>query len=84
MFVVVNDAEVAAAMVGRGGSTYADRPRIVMAEIAEQEDAYAQNLEDYRTILKQIRNTESSVQPSRDHKSKVRILGHHETIGQNG
>ncbi|KAF2007885.1 hypothetical protein P154DRAFT_516665 [Amniculicola lignicola CBS 123094] len=42
-----------------------------MAEIAEQEDLYAQSLEEYRGQLKQIRNTESSVQPSRDHKVKV-------------
>ena len=32
---------------------------------------FAQNLEDYRGVLKQIRNTESSVQPSRDHKAKI-------------
>ena len=42
-----------------------------MAEIAEQEDLFAQNLEDSRGVLKQIRNTESSVQPSRTHKTKV-------------
>jgi hypothetical protein len=42
-----------------------------MSEIGEQEDLFAQNLEDYRAILKQIRNTESSVQPSRDNKAKI-------------
>jgi phage shock protein A len=43
-----------------------------LAEIAEQEDLFAQGLEDSRSVLKQIRNTESSVQPSRTHKQKVR------------
>ena len=42
-----------------------------MAELGEQEDSFAQNLEEYRGVLKQIRNTESSVQPSRDHKAKI-------------
>jgi hypothetical protein len=32
---------------------------------------YAHNLDDSRTILKAIRNTEKSVQPSRDHKIKI-------------
>lgn len=52
-------------------SEISDKLGVLMAEIAEQEDLYAQNLEDYRGVLKQIRNTESSVQPSRDHKAKV-------------
>ncbi|KAF2012138.1 hypothetical protein BU24DRAFT_425975 [Aaosphaeria arxii CBS 175.79] len=52
-------------------SEISDKLGVLMAEIAEQEDVYAQSLEDYRGVLKQIRNTESSVQPSRDHKSKV-------------
>jgi hypothetical protein len=43
----------------------------LLAEMAEQEENFAQGLEDYRGILKQIRNTEGSVQPSRDHKTKV-------------
>ena len=42
-----------------------------MSEIGEQEDLFAQNLEDYRSVLKQIRNTEGSVQPSRDNKAKI-------------
>jgi hypothetical protein len=45
---------------------------VLLAEIAEQEDLFAQGLEDSRSVLKQIRNTESSVQPSRNHKQKVR------------
>jgi hypothetical protein len=53
-------------------SEVSDKLGVLMAEIAEQEDLYAQQLEEYRGVLKQIRNTESSVQPSRDHKAKVR------------
>lgn len=52
-------------------SEISDKLGVLMSEIGEQEDLFAQNLEDYRTVLKQIRNTESSVQPSRDHKAKV-------------
>ncbi|KAF2759901.1 hypothetical protein EJ05DRAFT_509582 [Pseudovirgaria hyperparasitica] len=52
-------------------SEISDKLGVLMAEIAEQEDIYAQNLEDSRGVLKQIRNTESSVQPSRDHKAKI-------------
>ena len=52
-------------------SDISDKLGVLMSEIGEQEDLFAQNLEDYRTVLKQIRNTESSVQPSRDHKAKV-------------
>lgn len=55
-------------------SEISDKLGVLMAEMAEQEDLYAQSLEEYRGILKQIRNTESSVQPSRDHKAKVRTL----------
>ncbi|KAK7614664.1 Eisosome component PIL1-domain-containing protein [Phyllosticta paracitricarpa] len=52
-------------------SDISDKLGVLMAEIAEQEDLYAQGLQEYRGVLKQIRNTESSVQPSRDHKIKV-------------
>lgn len=52
-------------------SDISDKLGVLLAEIAEQEETYAQNLEDSRSVLKQIRNTESSVQPSRDHKAKV-------------
>ncbi|KAI9868661.1 MAG: hypothetical protein M1813_004511 [Trichoglossum hirsutum] len=52
-------------------SELSDKLGVLLSEIGEQEDAFAQNLEDYRAILKQIRNTESSVQPSRDHRSKI-------------
>ncbi|KMU72713.1 meiotic expression up-regulated protein 14 [Coccidioides immitis RMSCC 3703] len=52
-------------------SDISDKLGVVLAELGEQEDAYAQNLEDSRNILKHIRNTESSVQPARDHKTKL-------------
>ena len=52
-------------------SDISDKIGVLLSEIGEQEDSFAQNLEDYRNILKQIRNTESSVQPSRDHKAKI-------------
>ncbi len=52
-------------------SEVSDKLGVLMAEIAEQEDLFAQNLEDSRSVLKHIRNTEGSVQPSRDQKLKV-------------
>ena len=52
-------------------SDLSDKIGVLMSELGEQEDVFAQNLEDYRTVLKQIRNTESSVQPSRDQKAKI-------------
>jgi hypothetical protein len=52
-------------------SDISDKLGVLLAEVAEQEDVFSHNLEEYRGVLKQIRNTESSVQPSRDHKAKV-------------
>lgn len=52
-------------------SEISDKLGVLLSEIAEQEDLFAQGLEDSRGVLKQIRNTESSVQPSRDQKTKV-------------
>lgn len=52
-------------------SDLSDKIGVLLSELGEQEDLYAQNLEDYRSILKQIRNTEASVQPSRDAKAKI-------------
>ena len=52
-------------------SDISDKIGVLLSELGEQEDVFAQNLEDYRGVLKQIRNTESSVQPSRDHKAKI-------------
>jgi uncharacterized protein YdcH (DUF465 family) len=52
-------------------SDISDKLGVMLAEMGEQEDVFAQNLEDYRGILKQIRNMEASVQPSRDQRQKV-------------
>ncbi|OQE43659.1 hypothetical protein PENCOP_c003G08353 [Penicillium coprophilum] len=52
-------------------SDISDKLGVLLAEIGEQEDSFAQNLEDYRTILKQIRDMEASVQPSREQRQKV-------------
>ena len=52
-------------------SDISDKLGVLLSEIAEQEDLYAQNLEESRGVLKNIRNVERSVQPSRDHKAKV-------------
>lgn len=52
-------------------SDISDKLGVLLAEVAEQEDLFAQNLEDSRGVLKQIRNTESSVYPSRTNKAKV-------------
>ena len=54
-------------------SDISDKLGVLLAEIAEQEDLFAQNLEDSRGVLKQIRNTEASVQPTRNQKQKVRL-----------
>jgi hypothetical protein len=52
-------------------SDISDKLGVMLAEMGEQEDVFAQNLEDYRGILKHIRNMEASVQPSRDQRQKV-------------
>ena len=52
-------------------SEISDKLGVLMSEIGEQEDAFAINLEEARSVLKTIRNTERSVQPSRDHKVKI-------------
>lgn len=54
-----------------GVSEIADKLGVLLAEIAEQEDNFAHGMEDSRGVLKQIRNTEASVQPSRDQKTKI-------------
>jgi len=58
-------------------SEISDKLGVLLAEIAEQEDVLASGLEESRGVLKQIRNTESSVQPSRDQKAKVRLEVRH-------
>jgi chromosome segregation ATPase len=52
-------------------SDISDKLAVLMAEIGEQEDNFAQSLEDYRSLLKSIRDTESSVQPSRESRAKI-------------
>jgi hypothetical protein len=52
-------------------SDLSDKIGVILSEIGEQEDTYAHALDDSRGILKTIRNTEKSVQPSRDGKSKI-------------
>ncbi|KAJ5627403.1 hypothetical protein N7528_004830 [Penicillium herquei] len=52
-------------------SDISDKLGVMLSEIGEQEDSFAQNLEDYRGVLKHIRNMEASVQPSRDQRQKV-------------
>lgn len=54
-------------------SDISDKLGVLLAEIAEQEDLFAQNMEESRTVLKGIRNTEASVQPTRNNKQKVRL-----------
>lgn len=48
-----------------------DKVGVILSEIGEQEDTYAHALDDSRGYLKAIRNTEKSVQPSRDGKAKI-------------
>ncbi|KAG6010661.1 hypothetical protein E4U21_005159 [Claviceps maximensis] len=52
-------------------SDISDKVGVILSEIGEQEDTYAHALDDSRGRLKTIRNTEKSVQPSRDGKAKI-------------
>ncbi|KAI9739996.1 MAG: hypothetical protein M1818_005052 [Claussenomyces sp. TS43310] len=52
-------------------SEISDKVGVLLSELGEQEDLYAHSLDDSRGLLKAIRNTEKSVQPSRDHKAKI-------------
>lgn len=52
-------------------SDVSDKVGVILSEIGEQEDNYAHALDDARGVMKQIRNTEKSVQPSRDGKRKI-------------
>ncbi|KAF7863215.1 hypothetical protein EAF04_007297 [Stromatinia cepivora] len=54
-----------------GISDISDKIGVLLSEMGDQEDYYAHSLDDSRGILKAIRNTEKSVQPSRDHKHKL-------------
>lgn len=48
-----------------------DKIGVILSEVGEQEDNYAHALDEARGRLKTIRNTEKSVQPSRDGKAKI-------------
>ncbi|KAJ4163423.1 hypothetical protein LMH87_005154 [Akanthomyces muscarius] len=48
-----------------------DKVGVILSEIGEQEDTYAHAIDESRGYLKAIRNTEKSVQPSRDGKAKI-------------
>lgn len=52
-------------------SDVSDKVGVIMSEMGEQEDLYAHAVDDSRGVLKQIRDTEKSVQPSRDGKRKI-------------
>ncbi|KND95096.1 Inorganic pyrophosphatase [Tolypocladium ophioglossoides CBS 100239] len=52
-------------------SDVSDKVGVILSEIGEQEDTFAHALDDSRGRLKTIRNTEKSVQPSRDGKAKI-------------
>ncbi|KAI0194586.1 Eisosome component PIL1/LSP1 [Astrocystis sublimbata] len=52
-------------------SDLSDKIGVVLSELGAQEDTYAHNLDEARGVLKTIRNTEKSVQPSRDSKGKI-------------
>jgi adenylosuccinate lyase len=52
-------------------SELSDKVGVLLSELGEQEDVYAHNLDDARSVLKTIRNTEKSVQPSRDNRQKI-------------
>ena len=52
-------------------SDVSDKVGVILSEMGEQEDNYAHALDESRGILKTIRNTEKSVQPSRDGRNKI-------------
>ncbi|KAI0113998.1 Eisosome component PIL1-domain-containing protein [Nemania sp. FL0031] len=52
-------------------SDISDKVGVILSELGAQEESYAHNLDDARGVLKTIRNTEKSVQPSRDSKGKI-------------
>lgn len=54
-----------------GVNDVSDKVGVILSEMGEQEDSYAHALDESRGRLKSIRNTEKSVQPSRDGKVKI-------------
>ncbi|KAK5663325.1 hypothetical protein OQA88_3753 [Cercophora sp. LCS_1] len=52
-------------------SDLSDKIAVLLSELATCEESYASSLDDARRVLKTIRNTEKSVQPSRDARQKL-------------
>ncbi|AEO53867.1 hypothetical protein MYCTH_2313564 [Thermothelomyces thermophilus ATCC 42464] len=52
-------------------SDISDKIGVLLSELGEQEEAYAARLDESRAALKVVRDTERSVQPSRDGKHRV-------------
>ncbi|KKA31145.1 hypothetical protein TD95_000571 [Thielaviopsis punctulata] len=52
-------------------SDLSDKIGVILSEMADQEDNYANHLESVRGRLKVIRNTERSVAPARENKVKI-------------
>ncbi|PKY03112.1 hypothetical protein P168DRAFT_177327 [Aspergillus campestris IBT 28561] len=52
-------------------SDVSDKLAVLLAEMGDQEDNFAGNLEEYRMMLKHIRDTEASVQPARNQRNKA-------------
>ncbi|ORY57490.1 Eisosome component PIL1-domain-containing protein [Pseudomassariella vexata] len=52
-------------------SDISDKIGVILSELGQAEDGYAQDLEEARAVLKTIRNTEKSVHPSRDSKARI-------------
>lgn len=53
-------------------SSLSDKLGILLTALGQEENHFAQSLEEYRCVLKQIRNTESGVQPTRE---RIRRIG---------
>ncbi|CAJ2501217.1 Uu.00g040700.m01.CDS01 [Anthostomella pinea] len=54
-----------------GVSDVSDKVGVILSELGVQEENYAHGIDEARGVLKTIRNTEKSVQPSRDNKGKI-------------
>ncbi|KAK4034796.1 Eisosome component PIL1-domain-containing protein [Parachaetomium inaequale] len=52
-------------------SDISDKIGVLLSELGEQEEVYASRLDESRGVLKVVRNTERSVQPSREGKRRV-------------
>ncbi|KAI0482854.1 sphingolipid long chain base-responsive protein LSP1 [Xylariaceae sp. FL0804] len=52
-------------------SDISDKVGVLLSELGVQEENYAHGIDEARGVLKAIRNTERSVQPSRDHRARL-------------